>query len=131
LLRSWTSWGARKSDVCLTRLGMALILALVGSSLLVLPAWAAGESEKSSPPVSAETDDEEVQQEAGSGRLESRYQPREPEKKGWYNSDYIFGMTRGVTGSTIAPAGQVPLLFLTVPLDIVFLPFALIGGLFG
>ena len=63
--------------------------------------------------------------------LEPRYQPREPEKKSWYNGSYIFGMTRGVAGSTIAPAGKVPLFVLTVPLDIAFLPFAMIGGLFG
>lgn len=63
--------------------------------------------------------------------LEPRYQPREPEKKSWYNGSYIFGMTRGVAGSTMAPAGKVPLFVLTVPLDIVFLPFAVIGGLFG
>jgi hypothetical protein len=131
LLQFCTSWGTKMTDVHLTLLGMAIILALVGSSWLVGPAWAADDSDTSSSTVSAEADDGEVQREVGSGQLESRYQPREPEKKSWYNSDYIFGMTRGVTGSTIAPAGQVPLLVLTVPLDIVFLPFALIGGLFG
>ena len=47
-----------------------------------------------------------------------------------YNSDYIFGMTRGVADSTIIPAVK-PLFFLvTIPLDIVFLPFAAIGGVF-
>ena len=66
----------------------------------------------------------------GSGRLEPRYQPREPVPDPWYNSNYIFGMTRGVADSTIAPAGKAPLFFLTVPLDIAFLPFTLIGGLF-
>lgn len=131
MLQFCTSWGARESDVRPTRPGMAIILAFVGLSLLVGPARAADDSDTSASRVSVEADDGKVQQEAGSGRLESRYQPREPEKKCWYNSDYIFGMTRGVTGSTIAPAGQVPLLVLTVPLDIVFLPFALIGGLFG
>lgn len=63
--------------------------------------------------------------------LEPRYQPRPPVEKSWYNDSYLFGMTRGVADSTIAPAGKVPLFFLTVPLDIVFLPFAAIGGLFG
>jgi hypothetical protein len=63
--------------------------------------------------------------------LEPTYEPREPEEESWYNSDYLFGMTRGVANSTIAPAGKVPLFVLTVPLDIVFLPFAAIGGLFG
>ena len=63
--------------------------------------------------------------------LEPRYQPREPVPDPWYNSSYIFGMTRGVANSTMAPAGKAPLFVLTVPLDIVCLPFTLIGGLFG
>jgi len=63
--------------------------------------------------------------------LEPTFEPREPEPKPWYNSDYLFGMTRGVANSTIAPAGKVPLFVLTVPLDIVCLPFAAIGGFFG
>ncbi len=47
-----------------------------------------------------------------------------------YNSDYIFGMTRGVADSTMVPAIK-PIFFLvTIPLDIVFLPFAAIGGFF-
>jgi len=64
------------------------------------------------------------------GRIEPRYQPREPLPEPWYNADLLFGMTRGVTNSTIHPAAQVPLLVLTIPLDIVFLPFAAIGGFF-
>jgi hypothetical protein len=69
---------------------------------------------------------------AGRSRpLEPRYQPREPEPRSWYDSSYIFALTRGVADSNIAPAGQVPLYVLTVPLDIALLPFALIGGLFG
>jgi hypothetical protein len=63
-------------------------------------------------------------------KIEPRYQPREPEPEPFYNTDYLFGMTRGVTNSTIHPAAQVPLLVLTIPLDIVFLPFAAIGGFF-
>jgi hypothetical protein len=70
---------------------------------------------------------EEVSEE---GKIEPRYQPREPIPEPWYNSDYLFGMTRGVTNSTIHPGAQVPLLVLTIPLDIVFLPFAAIGGFF-
>jgi hypothetical protein len=78
-----------------------------------------------------ETRVEESEERRESRPLEPRYQPREPEKESWYNGSYIFGMTRGVANSTIAPAGKVPLFVLTVPLDIVFLPFAAIGGLFG
>ena len=64
--------------------------------------------------------------------LEPRYQPVPPEPPpGWYNSSYIFGMTRSVAASTMIPAAKVPLFVLTVPLDLVFLPFAAIGGLFG
>jgi NAD(P)-dependent dehydrogenase (short-subunit alcohol dehydrogenase family) len=63
--------------------------------------------------------------------LEPRYQPVQPEEPSWYNSSYIFGMTRSVAASTMVPAAKVPLFVLTVPLDIVFLPFAAIGGLFG
>jgi hypothetical protein len=36
-----------------------------------------------------------------------------------------------VAESTIHPAVKVPLFVLTVPLDLVFLPIAAIGGLFG
>jgi hypothetical protein len=63
--------------------------------------------------------------------LEPRYEPVQPEEPSWYNSSYIFGMTRSVAHSTMVPAAKVPLFVLTVPLDIVFLPFAAIGGLFG
>ncbi len=63
--------------------------------------------------------------------LEPRYTPAPVEEPSSYNSSYIFGMTRGVADSTIHPAGKVPLFVLTVPLDLVFLPFAAIGGLFG
>ena len=79
----------------------------------------------------AEADEADPADKGGTGRLEPRYSPREPEEKPWYNSSYIFGMTRGVTGSTMHPAVKVPLLVLTVPLDFLFLPFAAIGGLFG
>ena len=47
-----------------------------------------------------------------------------------YNSGYIFGMTKGIANSTVHPAVKGPLFLLTVPLDLVFLPFAAIGGLF-
>ena len=69
--------------------------------------------------------------EEGRGKLEPRYQPREPEPKSWYNSGYAFGMTRGIAGSTVHPAVKAPIFLVTLPLDLVFLPFALIGGMFG
>ena len=73
----------------------------------------------------------EEQFEAGTAPLEPRYAPREPAEKSWYNSQYIFGITRSVTSSTLQPAAKLPLLVLTVPLDLALLPFAAIGGLFG
>lgn len=71
--------------------------------------------------------------------LEPRYPAPDPGKPGpynneerqFYNTDYLFGITRAVVRSTIVPAGKVPLFILTVPLDIAFLPFAAIGGFFG
>ena len=74
-----------------------------------------------------------VAQEQGTvqGELKPRYEPVEPQPRSSYNSEYIFGMTRGVAQSTMHPAVKVPLFVLTVPLDIVFLPFAAIGGFFG
>ena len=47
-----------------------------------------------------------------------------------YSSEYIFGMTKGVMNSTLELALKPAVLILTVPLDIVFLPFAAIGGFF-
>ena len=67
----------------------------------------------------------------GGGKLEPRYQPREPEPKSAYNSSSVFGMTRGVADSTIHPAVKAPLFLFTLPLDLVLLPFAALGGLFG
>jgi hypothetical protein len=75
-------------------------------------------------------DGKAAQESSEEGRIEPRYQPREPVEEPWYNSDYLFGMTRAVTNSTIHPGAQVPLLVLTIPLDIVFLPFSAIGGFF-
>jgi hypothetical protein len=63
--------------------------------------------------------------------LEPRYKPVPPEEKSSYNSSYIFGMTRGLADSTIHPAAKAPLFLFTVPLDLVFFPFAAIGGFFG
>jgi hypothetical protein len=65
--------------------------------------------------------------------LRPRYEPVPPstEPKPSYNSDYLFGMTRAVANSTMHPGAKAPLFVLTVPLDIVFLPFEAIGGFFG
>lgn len=71
--------------------------------------------------------------------IEPEYQPVPPKTPGPYNdeehdlytTDYLFGMTRGVAGSTMVPALKVPLFLFTIPLDIIFLPFEAIGGFFG
>ena len=63
--------------------------------------------------------------------LQPRYEPVPPPQKSWYNDSYIFAMTRGVSNSTMVPAAKAPLYLLTVPVDLVLLPFAAIGGLFG
>jgi hypothetical protein len=47
-----------------------------------------------------------------------------------YNTEYIFGMTKGVANSTWIPGVKVVLFIVTIPLDIVLLPFAAIGGFF-
>jgi len=52
------------------------------------------------------------------------------EEHGGYSTEYIFGMTKGLMRSTLEPALKPVVMLLTVPLDIVFLPFAAIGGFF-
>jgi hypothetical protein len=64
------------------------------------------------------------------GTLKPSYEPAPPPEPQIYTTDYYFAMTRGVAGSTIVPAGKVPLFFLTVPLDLFFLPISMIAGFF-
>ena len=66
----------------------------------------------------------------GTGTLEPTYQPRPPPEKEVYSTEYLFAITRAVADSTLVPAAQVPLYFLTIPTDIVFLPIELIAGFF-
>ena len=63
--------------------------------------------------------------------LQPRYEPVPPTPKSWYGTEYFFAATRGVANSTLVPGVKAPLFILTVPLDIVCLPFAAIGGFFG
>lgn len=79
----------------------------------------------------ADADDSIAEGATRSRPLEPRYQPREPENTSGYNDQYIFAMSRGLADSTIAPAGKAPLFLFTVPIDLVLLPFAVIGGFFG
>ena len=45
-----------------------------------------------------------------------------------YNSEYIFGMTKAVLNSTLHPALKPLTCLITVPLDLVGLPFAALLG---
>lgn len=47
-----------------------------------------------------------------------------------YDTSYLFGMTKGLANSTLVPGMKVIFFLVTIPLDIVFLPFAAIGGFF-
>jgi hypothetical protein len=57
--------------------------------------------------------------------------PVKVEDRSGYNTDYFFGMTRAVADSTLTPALKPVVFLFTLPLDVVFLPFAAIGGFFG
>ena len=120
----------------LPRRGTALLLAaLVGLLCVSASSLYAADDAAASASVS-ELDGGQMllaqaDEEGSEGKLEPRYKPREPEPKSSYNKSYIFGMTRGVADSTIHPAVKAPLFLFTIPLDIVLLPFAAIGGAFG
>lgn len=53
------------------------------------------------------------------------------EDRSGYNSEYIFALTKGVVDSTMATPLKPILFLLTVPMDLVLLPIAAIGGFFG
>ncbi len=48
-----------------------------------------------------------------------------------YGTDGIFSLTRGLADEPIHIAGWVAASFVTVPLDLIQLPFAALGGLWG
>jgi hypothetical protein len=110
------------------RIRLPLILPAVAFTLLLGAGAGQAMPVQQAPPAAIE-----IAQAQGTEprELEPRYKPVPPEEKGWYNGSYIFGLTRGVAGSTIEPAFKAPLFLFTVPLDIALLPFAAIGGLFG
>lgn len=56
---------------------------------------------------------------------------RTTEPSGWYNTDYIYAATRGLNDSSMHPGAKITLAPVTLTLDTVFLPFALIMGCFG
>ena len=50
------------------------------------------------------------------------------ESREGYNSEYIFGMTKAILNSALHPAVKPMACVVTVPLDLVFLPFAALLG---
>ena len=62
--------------------------------------------------------------------LQPAYEPVRPKKSSGYNSEYLFGMTRAVAGSTMHPAVRILCFPVTVPLDLALLPFEFVGGFF-
>lgn len=50
------------------------------------------------------------------------------EDHGTYSGEYVFGMTKAVMRSTLTPALKPAALIFTIPLDLVTLPFAVVGG---
>lgn len=63
--------------------------------------------------------------------LEPRYEPAPLPEKSWYNDSYLFAATRAVDDSALQPWAKVALFTLSVPFDLVLLPLAAIGGMFG
>ncbi len=112
--------------------------------LVIAGAWAGSAAAEQEPgglgPSAAVSQPIVLAQDGGTvpREIEPEYQPVPPKTPGPYNdeehdlytTDYLFGMTRGVAGSTMVPALKVPLFLFTIPLDLVFLPFEAIGGFF-
>ena len=48
-----------------------------------------------------------------------------------YGSDAIFGLSRGLEEAGVARGGRIALWFVTVPLDLMNLPAAVLAGLWG
>jgi uncharacterized protein YceK len=52
------------------------------------------------------------------------------ERDGRYNAEYIFAATHGVTGMPVPPTLKVPLVPLTLLMDVALLPFEVVAGCF-
>lgn len=105
-----------------TRVLLALMTGLMGLLLLSAPAAAV------SPQASASSASQ-VQASRGTIVLGSDTLDLEQESRG-YSTEYIFGMSKAVRRSTMHPALKPAVWLFTIPLDIVLLPFAALGGLF-
>lgn len=68
---------------------------------------------------------------AAAPALADRYDDRYDDRRGsGYNSEYLFAATRSVTDMDVSPVVKVPLIPLTLVLDLAILPFEAIAGLF-
>lgn len=112
----------------------SLVLAITASPALA--ATAPRDASETTPPIVVETAPAETpsplllaQSSSGGGGSLADFE--KAQDTGGYNGEYIFALTRGLANSTMHPAGKVPLFIFTLPLDVVFLPFAAIAGLFG
>lgn len=56
----------------------------------------------------------------------STYEVRQEE--GWFDADYVYGITKTLTSSSLSTGAQVPLLPFTLILDTALLPFELIAA---
>jgi hypothetical protein len=70
--------------------------------------------------------------EARADRYDDHYDERrrEERRESGYNSEYLFAATRSVTEMDVSPVLKVPLIPVTLVLDLVALPFEAIAGLF-
>ena len=64
--------------------------------------------------------------------LADRYDDRgyDDRRQNGYNSEYLFAATRAVTDMDVSPVLKVPLIPITLVLDLVALPFEAVAGLF-
>lgn len=58
------------------------------------------------------------------------YDKLDVEDRQGYNSEYIFGLSKGIMKSTLVPALKPFFLIFTGPLDLALLPFSAIAGFF-
>jgi len=83
------------------------------------------------PPAHADTSDESLRKDFPKpGDNPALEQWRDG--RGWrYNTEYIFGVTRGLKDQSIPPLCEGVAWIVTVPFDIANLPFTALAGLFG
>ena len=98
--------------------GLAL-LAMVGALALAPP------------PAHADTSDESLRKDFPKPDDNPAIQQWRAGREWRYNTEYIFGVTRGLKDENIPPMCEGVAWILTVPFDIANLPFTALAGLFG